>query len=76
MLKYYTQKMKLKAHLDDFVQGLEASTRCDLTNSMEQSPSWEANNCSASQEIPILFWNPTVDFRAYNNPPPVSIWAR
>jgi hypothetical protein len=27
------------------------------THSMEQSPSWEANSYSASQEIPRLLWN-------------------
>jgi hypothetical protein len=25
---------------------------------MEQSPSWEANNHSSSQEIPHILWNP------------------
>jgi len=25
---------------------------------MEQSPSWEANRFSASQEIPLILWNP------------------
>jgi hypothetical protein len=25
---------------------------------MEQSPSWEANNSSASQEIPRIIWKP------------------
>ena len=29
-----------------------------LTNSMEQSPSWEANRFSASQEIPRILWKP------------------
>jgi len=29
----------------------------ELTNSMEQSTSWEANSHSASQEIPHLLWN-------------------
>jgi hypothetical protein len=28
------------------------------TNSMEQSPSWEANRSSATQEIPRVLWNP------------------
>jgi len=27
---------------------------------MEQSPSWAANQFSASQEIPCIFWNPKV----------------
>jgi len=30
---------------------------CGWSNSMEQSPSWEASSCSPSQEIPCLLWN-------------------
>jgi len=30
---------------------------------MEQSPSWEANRSSASQEIPGVLWNPKVYYR-------------
>ena len=30
------------------------------TYSMQQSPSWEANRFSASQEIPRILWNPKV----------------
>jgi hypothetical protein len=29
-----------------------------LTYYMEQSPSWETNRFSASQEIPRILWNP------------------
>jgi len=35
-----------------------------LTNYMEQSPSWEANGHSASQEITHLLWNPKVHYHA------------
>jgi hypothetical protein len=31
-----------------------------VTYSMEQSPSWEANRFSVSQEIPRILWNPKV----------------
>jgi hypothetical protein len=31
-----------------------------LTYFMDQSPSWEANRFSASQEIPRILWNPKV----------------
>jgi hypothetical protein len=33
------------------------------TNSMEQSPSWEANTFSASQEVPYILRNPKVHHR-------------
>ena len=44
-----------------------------LTYSMVQSPSWEANWCAASQEIPRISRNPKVHYRTHKRPPPVSI---
>ena len=44
-----------------------------LTYYMEQSPSWEANLFSVSQEIPRILWNPKVLYRTHNCPQPVPI---
>ena len=40
---------------------------------MEQSPSGEANQFTASQEIPSILWNMKVQYCVYKGPPPVPI---
>ena len=43
------------------------------TNSMQQSPSWNANRNTASIEIPHTLWNPNVHYRNQKSLPPVPI---
>ena len=47
-----------------------------LAHSMEQSPSWEANRFSASQEIPHILWNQKVHYRNYKRQPTVPILSQ
>jgi len=46
-----------------------------FTYYIEQSPSWEANRLSASQETPHSLWNPKVHCRIHKCPPPVSVFS-
>jgi hypothetical protein len=41
----------------------------DLTEFTEPSPSWAANTCSASTEIPSLLWHPKVHCNFRTSPP-------
>jgi hypothetical protein len=47
-----------------------------LTYSMEQSPSWEASQFAANQEIPRILWNLKVHYRIHKCPLPVPILSQ
>ena len=47
-----------------------------ITNSMDQSPSWEADWFSAIKEIPHILWNQKIRYRIHKSPSLVPILSQ
>jgi hypothetical protein len=67
---------KIKTHVLCAIFFFKRTPFMRLTYSMEQRPSWEPNQFSATKTIPRILWNPEVHYRIYKFSPPLRILSQ
>jgi hypothetical protein len=62
-----------QAHIASRISHDKGGINTLLMNFMEQSPNWEADGTSDSQQIHCLLWNPKINYCLHNRPSLVPV---
>jgi hypothetical protein len=76
ILLFLLRRLLLTASGRPFLPVYYNNNNNNNNNSMQQSPSWEADWFSASQEFPRVLLNRNVHYRIHNRPSPVPILSQ